>query len=108
MLTSKIVHFKKVYKFHSDHFLVKRTVFVLIEKTLLTIIKNCGFRTNNTRYKKMLRTKIVHLKKIYKFDFDHFLVKRTVFLLIEKTLLTIIKKLWFSDKKYKIRKNVKN
>ena len=40
----------------------------------------------------MLRTKIVHLKKIYKFYLDHFLVKRTVFVLTEKTLLKIIKK----------------
>ena len=35
--------------------------------------------------KKMLRSKIVHLKKIYKFCFDHF------FVLIEKTLLKIKK-----------------
>ena len=30
----------------------------------------------------MLSSKIVHLKEIYNFDFDHFLIKRTVFVLI--------------------------
>ena len=40
--------------------------------------------------KKILESKTVHLKKkIYKFCFDQFLVKRTVFLLIEKTLLKL-------------------
>ena len=34
----------------------------------------------------MLRSKIIHLKKIYKFAFDHFLEKLTVFILIKKTL----------------------
>ena len=34
----------------------------------------------------MLRSKIVHLKKIYNFDFDHFLIKRTVFVLIVKNV----------------------
>ena len=34
----------------------------------------------------MLKTKIVYLKKIYKFCFDHFLGKLTVFILIKKTL----------------------
>ena len=86
--TIKIVHLKKIYKFGFDHFLVKSTVFVLIEKTLLKL-KNCGCRPNNTRYEKMLRSKILYLKKIYKFGFDHFLVKSTVFLLIEKTLLKL-------------------
>ena len=36
----------------------------------------------------MLRSKIVHLKKIYKFGFDFF-EKRTVFILIKKKLLKI-------------------
>ena len=43
------------------------------------------------RYEKMLRSKILYLKKIYKFCFDHFLIKGTVFVLIEKTLLKIKK-----------------
>ena len=37
----------------------------------------------------MLRNKIVNLKKIYKFYFDHFLIKCTVFVLIIKILLKI-------------------
>ena len=81
MLTSKIVHLKETYKFCFDHFLEKRTVFILIRKTLLKI-KSCGFRANNARYEKMLRSKIVHLKKNYNFDFDHFLIKCTVFVII--------------------------
>ena len=76
MLTSKIIHLKGAYKFCFDHFLEKRTVFILIKKTLK--IKSCGFRPNNARYEKMLRSKIVHLKKIDTFDFDHFLTKRTI------------------------------
>ena len=35
----------------------------------------------------MLPSKIVHLKKIYNFDFDHFLIKRTVFVLIVKNVI---------------------
>ena len=64
----------------------KRTVFILIKKTLLKI-KSCGFRPNNARYEKMLKSKIVHLKKIYNFDFDHFFIKRTVFVLIVKNFI---------------------
>ena len=55
--------------------------FYKIEKSIL--------RPNYARYEKMLRTKIFHIKKIYKFGFDHFLEKRTVFILIKKTLLKI-------------------
>ena len=62
MLRSKIIHLKETYKFCFDHFLEKRTVFILAKKTLK--IKSCGFRPKNARYKKMLRSKIVHLKKI--------------------------------------------
>ena len=36
-----------------------------------------------------VKIKIVHLKQIYKFYFDYFLEKRTVFILINKTLLKI-------------------
>ena len=78
MLGSKIVHLKQIYKFCFDHFLEKRTVFILIRKRLLKI-KSCGFRSNDARYEKMLRSKIVDFKQIYKFYFDHFLIKRTVF-----------------------------
>ena len=86
MLRSKIIHHKETYKFCFDHSLEKRMVFILIRKTLLKI-KSCGFRGNNARYKKMLRRKIVHLKKIYNFDFDNFLIKRTVFVLIVKNVI---------------------
>ena len=85
MLKSKIIHLKETYKFCFDHFLEKRTVVILIKKTLK--IKSCGFRANNGRYEKMLKSKIVHLKKIYNFDFDHFLIKRTVFVLIVKNVI---------------------
>ena len=53
MLKSKIVHLKKIYKFNFDYFFGKRTVFILIKKTLLKI-KSCGFRPSNARYEKML------------------------------------------------------
>ena len=43
------------------------------------VIKNCDFRPKNERYEKMLKSKIVHLKEIYNFHLDHFLIKRTVF-----------------------------
>ena len=86
MLRSKIIYLKETYKFCFNHFLEKRTVFILIEKTLLKI-KICSFQPNNARHEKMLRNKIVHLKKIYNFDFGHFLIKRTVFVLIVKNVI---------------------
>ena len=86
MLRSKIIHLKDTYKFCFDHFLEKRIVFILIKKALLKI-KSCGFRPNNARYEKMLTSKIVHLKKIYNFDFDHFWIKRTVFVLIVENVI---------------------
>ena len=85
MLRSIIIHLKENYKFCFDYFLEKRTIFILIKKTLLKT-KNCDFRPNNARYEKMLKSKIVHLKKIYNFDFDHFLIKPTVFVLIVKNV----------------------
>ena len=86
MLKSKIIHLKDTYKFLFDHFFEKRTVFILIKKTLLKI-KSCGFRPNNARYEKMLTSKIVYLKEIYNFGFDHFLIIRTVFVLIVKNVI---------------------
>ena len=50
-------------------------------------IKSCGFPPNNARCEKMLRSKIVHLKEIYNFYFDHFLIKHTVFVLIVKNVI---------------------
>ena len=63
-------------------------VFNLIQEALLKR-KSCGFRPNSARYEKMLRSKIVHLKEIYNFELDHFLIKRTVFVLIVKNILKI-------------------
>ena len=55
------------------------------DKNVKTLkIKSCGFRPNNSRYEKMLKSKTVHLKEIYNFYFDQFLIKRTVFVLIVK------------------------
>ena len=102
ILESETAYLKKIYKFCFNHFLIKRTVFVLIEKMLLKI-KNCGFRPNNARYEKMLTSKIVYLKKIYKFDFDHFLIKHTVFVLIVKNV-TKNQKFNFPNKLCDIRK----
>ena len=101
MLTSKIIHLKETYKFCFDHFLEKCTVFILIKKTLLKI-KSCGFRPNNRRYEKMLQSKIVHLKKVYNFDFYHYLIKRTVFVLIVKNVIKN-QKFNFPDKLCDIR-----
>ena len=102
MLRSKIIHLKETYKFVFHRFLEKRTVFILIKKTLLKI-KSCSLRPNNRRYEKMLKSKIVHFKKIYNFDFYHFLIKRTVFVLIVKNVIKN-QKLNFSDKLCDIRK----
>ena len=86
MLRRKIIYLKETYKFYFDHFLEKRTVFILIKKTLLKI-KSCGFRPNNARYEKMLSSKIVYLKEIYNFGFDQFLMKRPVFVFIVKNVI---------------------
>ena len=102
MLRSKVVHRKKIYKFGFDHFLEKRTVFISIKKTVLKI-KSCNFRLKNARYEKMLPSKIVHLKEIYNFGFDHFLITCTMFILIVKNVIKT-QKLNFSDKRKCIRK----
>ena len=101
MLNSKNVRLKKIYNFCFDHFLEKLTVFILIKKTLLKI-KSCGFRPNNARYEKILSSKFVYLKEIYNFGFDHFLIKRAVFVLI---VINVIKnqKFNFPDKLCDIR-----
>ena len=58
---------------------------------MLLNIKNLILGKNSASYKKMLNNKIVRFKQIYKFYFDLFLIKRTAFVLIEKTLLKIKK-----------------
>ena len=75
-------------KFVSQPFLTKGSGFIH-QKRFFTKSKKSIFRQNYARYEKMLRSKIVQRKEIYKFGFDHFLEKRTVFVLIEKTLLKI-------------------
>ena len=98
MLKSRIVDLKKIDILGFDHFLEIRTFFILIKKKkILLKIKSCGFRWNNARYKKMFKSKIIHLKEIYNFDFDHFLIKRTVFVLIVKNVIKN-KKFNFPDK----------
>ena len=104
MLRSKIIHHKETYKFCFDHFLEKRKAFILIKKTLLKI-KSCGFRPNYARYEKILQSKIVYLKETYKFYFDHFLIKRTIFVLIVKNVIKN-QKFNFPVKQWKTRKNV--
>ena len=50
-------------------------------------IKKSIIRLNYARYEIMLRSKIVHLKIIYKFDPEHFFIKGTVFVLIVKNVI---------------------
>ena len=80
-------------------------VLVLSTKDGFYKIEKSIFPPNYARYEKMLRSKIVHLKETYKFCFNHFLEKRTVFILIKKNVVKN-KKLWFPAKQCKIRKNV--
>ena len=88
MLKSKIVHLKKIYKFGLDYFLEKRTVFILIEKTLLKI-KSCGFRPNNARYELFISKKST-------------ILVLTIFVLIVKNVIKN-QKFNFPDKLYDIR-----
>ena len=71
--------------FVSQPFLTNGSGF--IHKNGFYKIKKSIFRPNNARYEKMLETKIVYLKKIYNFYFDHFLIKRRVFVLIVKNVI---------------------
>ena len=54
----------------------------------------------------MLTSKIVYLKKIYKFDFDHFLIERTVLVSIVKYIIEN-QKFNIPDKLCAMRKNDK-
>ena len=95
MLRNKIIHLKKIYKFFLDHFLVKCTVLVLSIKNDIYKIETSTFQSNHARYEKILTNKIVHLKKIYKFVFDYFLVKCMVLVLSIKNGVYKIKKSTF-------------
>ena len=68
-------------------------------------IEKSIFRPNYARYEKMLRNKIIHLKKIYNFDFDNFLIKRTLFVLIVKNVIKN-QKFNFPDKLCDIRNKI--
>ena len=105
MLKNKIVRFKEIYNFDFNHFLIKRTVFVLIVKNVMKNQK-LNFPDKLRHMKKILRSKIFQCKKIYKFGFDHFLEKRTVFILIKKTFLKI-KRCGFRTNSAIYEKNVK-
>ena len=107
ILESKIVYLKKIYKFYFDNFLLKCTVLILCVKNCFYKSKKSTFWPNYAICEKMLRSKIVYLKKIYKFCIDHFLIKRTVFVLIEKNVIKNNKKLDFPFKQCDIRKNGK-
>ena len=89
-------------KFVSQPFII-----IYPSKTVFYKIKKSSFRPNYARYEKMLKCKIVHLKKIYKFGFNYFLEKRMVFILMKRNVVKN-KKLRFSGKQCKIRKNVKS
>ena len=54
----------------------------------------------------MLRNNIVRFKKIYNFDFDHFLIKSTVFVLNVRNVIKN-QKFNFPDKLGDIETNVK-
>ena len=90
-------------KFDSQPFLTNGSGFIL--KKLFLQNKKSIFRPNYSRYEKMFKSKIVHLKQTYKFYFNHFLEKCRIFILIKKNVVKN-KKLWFSAKQCKIRKNV--
>ena len=95
MLSSKIIHLKDIYNFGFDHFLITRTVFVLIVKNVIKN-KKFNFPDKLLHTKQMLRNKIIRFKKIYKFYFDHFLINCTVFVLNVKNVIKN-QKLNFSD-----------
>ena len=50
-------------------------------------VKNKNLWFPDKQCKKMLRSKVIHLKEIYNFDFDHFSIKRKVFVLIVEILI---------------------
>ena len=62
ILRSKIIHLKGTYKFGFEYFFLKRTVFILIKKTLLKT-KSCSFRPNYARCEKMLKSKIMFIAR---------------------------------------------
>ena len=67
---------------------------------MLLKIKNSIIRTNSATNEQMLRNKIIRFKKIYKFYFDYFLIKCTVFVLNVKNVI--------KNQKFKFLKNYRN
>ena len=72
-------------------------VLVLSIKDGFYKIEKSIFRSNNARYEKMLRSKIIHLKETYKFCFLPFFGKTHGFYFNQKNVVKN-KKLWFSAK----------
>ena len=102
MLRSKIVHLKKIYNFGFDHFFKKTHGFWFNREKCYKKSK-IQFSGQTLRHtKQMLRNKIVRFKNIYKFYFNHFLIKCRVFVLNVKNVIKN-KKLHFSDKLYDIQ-----
>ena len=89
-------------KFVSQPFLTNGSGFIY-QKPVFYKIKKSIFRPNYARYEKILKSKIVPLKEIYNFEFDHILIKRTVFVLIVKTVIKN-QKFNFPDKLCDIQK----
>ena len=103
-----MVHFFIVKKWRSSSLASHFWPMVLVSsiKDGFYKIEKSIFRTNYARYEKISQIKIIHLKETYKFCFDYFMEKRTVFILIKKNVVKNIK-LWFPAKQCKMRKNVK-
>ena len=68
--------------------------------------KNFWFPKNYRRYEKNVGEEIVHLNKIYNYNFDYVLIGQAVFVLILKNLIKN-EKLHFVPNLCEIRKNVK-
>ena len=74
MLRSKIVYLEQIYKFCFDHFLEKRTVFILIMKNVIfhqksIKIKDSFFRTNSATYEKSVKKQNSSFQKDLQFCF---------------------------------------
>ena len=70
---------------------------------MLLKIKIFVFKNNYTRYDKNFEYKIVHLKKIYKFTWEHFSIGGVVYVWIVKNFFKN-KKFYSEPNLFKIRK----
>ena len=105
MVFANVSVYLSVYRFVFDHFFRKTHGFYFNQNNVVKN-KNLWFPAKQCKIRKMLRSKIVHLKEIYNIDFDLFLIKRTVFVLIVKNFIEN-QKFNFPDKLCDIQKNVK-